>query len=191
MTGTQVIVLVLLVAAFAAGWFARGGDAPEAEEEAEAAPEAALAPPTEVLPATPLPQTPAQVHAPVPADRIPRPLDVALRALDLANAAYEAAVDRWLDEGVEITPAGRAAVGELERAVRRLDLAAGRLEAAQDDHSREVAEVRIAISAFTDAIELLGAYRENRAIDAATDRKLRELEDEVEQCRAALGASAV
>ena len=190
MTGTQVIVLLLLVAAFAAGWFARGSDAADAQEDPPAAPEDAP-PPTQPLPATPLLQTPAPVQASLPTDRVPHPLDVALRAFDLADAAYETAVDRWLDEGAQITPAGRAAVGELERAVRRLDLAAGRLEAAQEDHARELGEVRIAIAALTDATELLGAYRDGRAIDAATDRRLRELEDEVAQSRAALDAGAV
>jgi hypothetical protein len=209
MTGTQVLVLALLVAAFAAGWLARGSDLEEVEGrgarrrrrrmrrgEAEATAGQPTAEATVATPVTaPLVDTarwaPLEAEAPAPAPgpapgTLPQPRDVAVRALDLASTAYEHAVDRWLDEGVAITPAGRATLGELDRAIRRLDLAVGRLDAAPGDHEREAGEARIALAALRDASELLGGYRDGRAIDAATDRQLRELEDEVAQARQAL-----
>ena len=191
-TGTQLLVLGLLVVAFAAGWFARGGG--EAEEEATPAEEqeavtASAAPATGTIAAAGGPIAPTQAvqttPAPAPATP-PQPRDVALRALDLATSAYDAALDRWLDEGAEITPAGRATLGELDRAIRRVDLAIGRLQAAAGDHEREASEARIALSALREAATLLGRFRDGHAIDAAADRQLRELEDDVAQARDAL-----
>jgi hypothetical protein len=212
MTGTMVLVLALCVASFAAGWFARGSDLEEAKARearrgrrrrgrradeqptAEAVAEVVAGAPPGGIAAAGAPLAAAEVaplHAAAEAraastSELPRPGAVALRALDLATSAYEHAVDRWLDEGAAITPAGRATLGELDRAIRRLDLAIGRLDAAPGDHEHEKAEARIAIAALRDAAELLGGYRDGRAIDAAIDRQLRELEDEVAQARAAL-----
>ncbi len=215
MTGTQALVLFLLVAAFAAGWLARGSDLEDQQRarrprrlgrrrgSAGEAPHADATPLGEVVAGAPpggigaataplvgvedarRAQELPEPTAPPPA-ATPQPRDVALRALDLAVAAYEAAVDRWLDEGATISPAGRATLGELDRAIRRLDLAAGRLDAAPGDHAREAGEARIALATLRDAADLLGRYREGEAIDAAADRQLRELEDEVAQARQAL-----
>ena len=175
MSAEQLVVLALLVAAFAAGWFARGSDAAQAQDDP---PTAEVPPPTEPLPATPLPAP----RPALPTDRVPRPLDVALRALDLANAAYETAVDRWLDEGAEITPAGRAARGELDRAIQRADVAAVRIEEGTEPRFSALD----ALEALREASRLLQAYREGRAIDAGTSRELDRLEDEIGRARAVL-----
>ena len=162
MTAEQLVVLALLVAAFAAGWFARGGR-DEAEEE-----------PIEEVPA---------VEEPAPSPSRPDPASDAARALSLAAGAYETAVDRWLDERDAITPAGRAAVGELERAVQRLDGAAVRLDEADETLGDAAFD---ALEALRDAVRQLQAFREGRPLDSETSRELDRIEGELARARAAL-----
>ena len=79
MTAEQLVVLALIVAAFVAGWVARGaggGGEEEPDDAAEPGPE----------PRTSTTSLPAE------------PVAAADRALALAASAYETAVDRWLDE---------------------------------------------------------------------------------------------
>jgi hypothetical protein len=215
-TAEQVVVLVLLVAAFAAGWIARGDggkeaaaeeDAPAPRPGAGAATPATSAPatsaPTAATPATSAPATSAPTAAAArtaapagetdpprrrlrraarPAPSRPDPATDAARALSLASAAYETAVDRWLDEREEISPAGRAAVGELERAVQRLDHAAARLDEVDETLGDAAYD---ALDALRKAARHLAAFREGRALDAPTSRELERLEDEVARARAA------
>jgi hypothetical protein len=177
-TGEQVIVLALLVAAFVAGWVARGSDAPRrarggaGDEDDEGAPTA--------------PEPAAKGGAPRGPVRPPAPLDVARRALERAIAAYESAVDRWLDERDQITPAGRAALGELDRGIRRLELAASRLP----DDAATARAAALGLDALRDAAGLLEAYRQGRAIDAPTSTSLAEIEDDLAEARDELGAPA-
>lgn len=154
------MILLLLVAAFAAGWFARGsgGDA-----TAEDAPE---------------PDAPSR-SAPPPR---PDPVADAGRALALASGAYETAVDRWLDEGAAITPAGRAAVGELERAVQRLDVAFTRLDELDDPRADDALD---ALDALREAAGLLDAFRQGSPLDGATSRALDRVDADVARARAA------
>lgn len=162
MTGQQIVFLALIVAAFAAGWIARG----ERKEDDGAGGEEEGA-------------RDASASGPDPARD-------AGRALALAAAAYENAVDRWLDERDAITPAGRAAVGELERAVQRLDHAAARVDEVDDVLGDAAYD---ALEALRKAVRHLGAFREGRAIDAPTSRELDRLEDEVARARGAFEAA--
>ena len=176
MSAEQVVVLALLVAAFAAGWIARGGG--RAEED-EASGDAA---------AEPAGAAPATARAPL-LRRTSAPPDVAsdaARAVALASAAYETAVDRWLDERDAITPAGRAAVGELERAVQRLDTAAARLDEADETLGDAAYD---ALDALRRAVRHLEAFRDGRPLDAATSRALDGIEDELGRARAAFGTA--
>ena len=159
MTAEQIVVLALLVAAFVAGWLARGG---RSEDGAAAA-------------------DPGPVPPSSPAGR-PDPVRDAARALAFATAAYESAVERWLDERDAITPAGRAAVGELERAVQRLDVAATRLDDADDPRADDALD---ALDALREAAQRLDAFRQGRPLDAATSRALDAVEDDVARARAA------
>ena len=166
MTAEQLVVLALIVAAFVAGWVARGsggsGEAAEAPEAGEPTP-------------GPSPRT---VTAAPGAD----PVAAAARALALAASAYETAVDRWLDERDQITPAGRAAVGELERAVQRLDAQAARL----DELDHPLADAALdALDALREGTRELDAFRDGAALDAATSRTLDRVDDELDRARAA------
>ena len=191
----MVVVLVLLVAAFAAGWIARGSDAAEAEAVADepAAPSAgprrrfgrrarAGAEPTPASPAAPR----AAASRPSAAPRAD-PVADAARALSLASAAYETAVDRWLDERDAVTPAGRAAVGEVERAAQRLDAASARLD--EMDHPLADAAWD-ALDALREAARLLDAFRRGTALDAESSRALDHIDDELAQARAAFAEAA-
>ena len=168
------MILLLLVAAFAAGWFARGGGD---DEEGDAVEE----PSAEPAPAAPAPAPARSGAAPATGPR-PDPVADAARALALASGAYETAVDRWLDEADAITPAGRAAVGELERAVQRLDVAFARVDELDDPHADPLLD---ALEALQEAARLLDAFRQGRALDGATSRVLDRVEDTVAEAREA------
>ena len=112
----------------------------------------------------------------------PDPAKATLRLLDRAVVAYEAAVERWLDEGADVTPAGKAALGELDRAIKRVDVAAARLV----EGSEQRFSALDALDALREAGRLLQPYREGRAIDAATSRELDRLEDEIRRARSGL-----
>jgi hypothetical protein len=186
-TAEQLVVLALIVAAFAAGWLARGAGG---SGEASAAP-------ADDDPATPpAPPTPAPAAPTTPARAAPRarrrlrpaatpaadPAADAARALALAASAYEQAVDRWLDERDSITPAGRAALGELERAVQRLDTACARLDEVDDPLADAAWD---ALDALREATRHLDAFRNGVALDAATSRALDGIERELAHARAA------
>jgi hypothetical protein len=197
-TAEQAVVLALLVLAFAAGWIARGpverrragGGAPDGPGESPVA-----VPATTTEPAMPAaPAAPAAVPVPVarsasPAGR-PDPGASTLRALDQATSALETAIDRWLDEGPAITPAGRAAVGEVDRAVGRLDTAVARLRDADPDGAERVLDAEDALDAVREAAGLLDAFRSGAALDGATSRRLDRLQDEAERARAVLAQGA-
>jgi hypothetical protein len=177
-TAEQIVVLVLIVAAFAAGWVARGGPGEAAREDDADTPKRRRRrrrpPPDDTVPAAPGRRTRA---APTPrAD----PVADTARALALAAAAYETAVDRWLDERDAITPAGRAAVGEVERAAQRLDAATARLD--ELDHPLADAAWD-ALDALRDAARHLDAFRNGAALDAATSRALDRIEDDLADAR--------
>ncbi len=186
MTAEQLVVLALLVAAFAAGWIARGGRDEELADEDEGAQTAEVpAAPPDAARAAPLPEEGAAAPPPPPRAPSARPDRVAdaVKALSLAASAYETAVDRWLDERDAITPAGRAAVGELERAVQRLDGATARLDEVDETLGDAAFD---ALEALRDAVGHLRAFRDGRALDAATSRDLDRIEEQVAQARAAL-----
>jgi hypothetical protein len=211
----QAVILALLIAAFAAGWFAGGGRGRGAlapgENEEDVAPVESPAlegPPVDephVGPAEPpLPEeriTPAHDRDGEPllppgwpgADRDDAapaaPLPATGRALDRAVAAFETALDRWVDDGEEISPAGRAALGEFERALARLDTAVARLAEAEPA-SRAPRIAGGALDALREAAELLARYRAGHRLDADTSRELSALEGEVEDARAQLRGAA-
>jgi hypothetical protein len=174
------IVLVGLVA-FVVGWIARGRYARlpiSSEDPIEHLP---VAEPAPVLPTSSLFGTePREVPDPPP-----DPAAATLRLLDRALAAYEAAVDRWLDEGDAITPAGRAALGELDRAVQRVDVAAARIA---DDGEPRFAALD-ALDALREASQLLQPYRDGAPLDAARSRELDKIESEAQSARDALSAA--
>ena len=187
MSAEQLVVLALLVAAFAAGWFARGGRAGGQADEVEGGGFAPLSPPVPSVPppgAVGLPAGDARPRA--LAASASEPARDADRALALAAGAYETAVDRWLDERDAISPAGRAAVAELERAVQRLDHAAARLDEVDETLGDAAYD---AVDALRDAVKHLAAFRDGRAIDADTSRELDRIEDEVERARAAFAGA--
>jgi hypothetical protein len=185
-TAEQLVVLGLLVAAFVAGWVARGGREEDEVEEPRQDDAAPAPPPAARKPALWRGRTGAAAAPSEPAPRGTRPDPVhdAERALSLAAAAYETAVDRWLDERDAITPAGRAAVGAVEQAVQRLDVAAARLD--ESDAPDATADaVYDAVRALRDAARRLDAFRQGQAMDAATSRELDAVDDVVARARAA------
>src|SRR5687768_8098342 len=119
---TLVALAVVAVLAFVAGWLARGraDGAEPADPDVLVYGEPIVPPPAKPLFVDRGPSPPEKLSAPDPAA-------ATVRLLDRAIAAYEAAVERWLDEGEQITPAGRAALNELDRAIQRVDVAAMRI----------------------------------------------------------------
>lgn len=213
MSAEQAVILALLIAAFAAGWFAGGGrgkELPQGEDDDDVAPVESPAlegPPVDephVGPAEPPLPEERIVHPREPGEPVlppgwpgaerdddapAAPLPAVVRALDRAAGTLEAAVDRWLDEGTQISPAGRAALGELDRALARLDAAIARLAETEPDS----AAPRIAggaLDALREAAELLARFREGHLLDADTSRELSGLEDEVAEARERLRATA-
>ncbi|HEX2085225.1 MAG TPA: hypothetical protein VHF89_06045 [Solirubrobacteraceae bacterium] len=192
MSAEQLVVLALLVAAFVAGWVARGTreeeEGTDEDEAAAARSGAAAAAATAAAPAVRSGAAPAVRSGAAAAAAAPRPDPAAdaARAVGLASSAYEAAVERWLDERDEITPAGRAAVGELERALQRLDVAAARLDEVDETLGDAAYD---ALEALRAAARHLEAFRAGRPLDAATSRELERLEDAVAHARAALEAA--
>lgn len=128
------------------------------------------------------PHNPADVKGLSPQEPVAAPDAAAAtgRLLDRAIQAMENAVDRWLDEGDAITPAGKAAVGELDRAIQRADVAAARIE----ENSEARFAALDALDGLREVAQLLQAYREGRAIDAQASRELDRLEDEIGRARA-------
>jgi hypothetical protein len=149
----QVIVVVLIVAGFGAGWIARGAgarrDEPAAEEE------------------------------PATASSAASPQEAAL--VDAALAAYDNAVERWLDEGTAIGDDGRRALDELDDALDRL-AAAVRSGAPASPAVR-------AHAALERAAWHLTAFERGSALDAPTSRALAALEDEVAAARQAMASA--
>lgn len=203
MSAEQLVVLALIVAAFAAGWVARGSGDDEEEAATEggddrpprrrlrrrrgasgdAAAVADAAPAASASAASSTRTAAAPTAVPQRAD----PVADAARALALASAAYEKAVDRWLDERDAITPAGRAVVGEVERAVQRLDAASARLD--ELDHPLADAAWD-ALDALREATRHLAAFREGAAMDAPTSRALDRIDDDLERARGAFARPA-
>jgi hypothetical protein len=198
-----VVIALVAVLAFVAGWIlrgrsARGGRGADATETADR-----VGPPTDPLPeaeaparrreveplfTTPPPRRGA-VSAAEPAGRAPAsrpdPAAATLRLLDRAVTAYETAVDRWLDEGAQVSPAGRAAVGELDRAIQRVDVAASRI----DERTEARFAALDALDGLRSAAKLLDGYRHGRTLDAATSRDLDALEAEVGRAREELASA--
>ena len=146
MTSEQLLILGLLAAAFAAGWFARGGRAerPAGESEREAdGGEAAVAP------AAPQAGDDALVAE---ADEELR------RAVTAARAARAVAVG---SAGANAA-ATRVALGVLDHRLVALERCADRLEDARGDDDR-------AFAAFDRAVSGLAALRWNVEADTALD----------------------
>jgi hypothetical protein len=184
----QLVVLALIVAAFAAGWIARGGGGDDERAEHAEAPPAGAATPARRLARRAAPGAEPAAASARRRPSAPRadPVADAARALALASTAYETAVDRWLDERDAITPAGRAAVGEVERAVQRLDAACARLDELDDPLADAAWD---ALDALRDAVGHLDAFRAGRTLDAATSRTLDGVDRELAHARAAFEAS--
>ena len=173
------IVLALLIAAFAAGWAARGAGArrkepkglgpswdepvllgdpdPEPEAEAEPQPEADPGPEPEPEP-QPEPPDPARVAA----------------AIDAGAHHFETAVDAWLDDHGEVSAEG-------DRADRGLDRALAVLEAAPPGPAGDAA------AALWRARAALEGYERGAPLDAATNRRIEDEEQALEEARARLG----
>jgi hypothetical protein len=185
---TLVALAVVAVLAFVAGWIARG----RADHAEAAGPEVEVAAePIDIAPRR-RGQTPsARDGGQTPPRReggltpsAPDPAAATARLLDRAVTAFEAAVERWLDEGDAITPAGKAALGELDRAIQRADVAAVRIEEGTEPRFSALD----ALDALRQASQILQAYREGRAIDAGSSRELDRLEDEIRRARAGVAA---
>lgn len=175
---TLVALAVVAVLGFLAGWIARGrSDAaePTAPDVGVAAEPIDVAQHRERVATRP-------VQDEAPAVQAPDPAKATLRLLDRAVVAYEAAVERWVDEGADLTPAGKAALGELDRAIKRVDVAAARLEEGTEQRFSALD----ALDALREAARRLQPYREGRAIDAATSRELDRLEEEIGRARSGL-----
>ena len=199
--GVLIALAVVAVVAFVAGWIARGraerdemasptartqsGEAPP--RGSDAAERASDRPPRGVesrrVEARPLRDDDAGPVGERPA--APDPAAAALRLLDQAASAFEAAVDRWLDEGDAITPAGRAALGELDRAIQRVDVAASRIP----DGTEARFSALDALDALRQGATLLQPYREGRSLDAATSRSLDAVETELQSARDGLAGA--
>ena len=184
---TLVALAVVGVAAFIAGWLARGraerdGTAPGATPPAA---DAAAAPPARPRRVEARPRSADDAQPTEERPSAPDPAAATLRLLDRAASAYEAAVDRWLDEGEAISPAGRAALGELDRAIQRVDVAAARIA--------EGTEARFsaldALDALRQGATLLQPYRDGRSLDAATSRSLDAAEAELQRSREGLATA--
>ncbi|MDQ3740485.1 MAG: hypothetical protein M3389_06020 [Actinomycetota bacterium] len=186
MTAEQLVVLALLVAAFVAGWVARGGRDDEPEEAGSAGSKgSASGGPTAAVSDGPKGVASGASKGAAPGGGRPDPAGDAERAISLASAALDTAVDRWLDERDEITPAGRAAVGEVERAVQRLDVAAARLDEVDETLGDAAYD---ALDALRTGARLLASFRDGHALDVAASRELERVEDEVARARAAFAS---
>ena len=176
---TLVALAVVAVVAFVAGWIARGrADRAEAAgPETEVHAEPIVVPPRKERGQSPS-VSPRNERGQSPT--APDPAAATGRLLDRAITAFESAVDRWLDEGDAITPAGKAALGELDRAIQRADVAAVRIEEGTEPRFSALD----ALEALRQASQILQAYREGRAIDAASSRELDRLEGEIGRARA-------
>ena len=162
----QLIVLALLVAAFAAGWVARGagagsrGTIQEPEEEAALLSEEAEPRPEPEPEPEPQPQPdPAQLRA----------------AADSGAGHLAAAIDAWLDDHGDGSAAGRQAIAGLDGALDALSNA-------PDGPAAEAAE------ALGEARRALAAYGTGTPLDAATSRRLDAQEEALERARARLAA---
>lgn len=214
MSADQAVVIALLVAAFAAGWFARGGREDDGEEEVEAPPAAAPPPPARPAPPTRAesagggarngpaggaartepaggaaltgPSGGAARTEPSGGAGRPDPTADAARWISLASTAFATAVDRWLDERDAITPAGRASVGAVERAVQRLDAAAARLDEVDEVLGDAAYD---ALEALRDGAKLLDGFRRGAPLDAAANREIDRIEEEVARARATFDPS--
>lgn len=198
MSAEQIVVLVLLVAAFAAGWIANGTRREQTLDGPDGVPGTDDDPVSPVD--APALEGPILDEPPVGPSEPPfaEERDVAgsaepsqpgehgyngvsaLRALDRAVQAFEHAVDHWLEDRDGITPAGRASLGELDRAIGRLDAAVDRCNG---DDPRAARLAGGALDALREMAELLGGYRDGRSLDPETSRELDALEDEVAEAR--------
>lgn len=185
---TLVALAVVAVLAFVAGWIARGrADASIPVEPDVPVYGEPVVPPSKTLfaeggqspsvsPGNIRGQSPSVSPGEISA---PDPAAATVRLLDRAFAAYEAAVERWLDEGADITPAGRAALGELDRAIKRADIAAARIAEGTEPRFSALD----ALDALREAARLLQPYREGATLDANRSRDLDRLEDEIRRAR--------
>jgi len=150
-TSEQLLILGLLAAAFAAGWFARGGRAerPAGESEREADSGEADGGEAAVEPAAPQAGDDALVAE---ADEELR------RAVTAARAARAVAVG---SAGANAA-ATRVALGVLDHRLVALERCADRLEDARGDDDR-------AFAAFDRAVSGLAALRRNVEADTALD----------------------
>ena len=181
---TLVALAVVAVLAFVAGWIARGrGDsATPADPDLEVAAEPIVDPsPSHEATRPPIVKRPVPglLSDPSPAVAAPDPAAATVRLLDRAVAAYEAAVERWLDEGADISPAGRAALGELDRAIQRVDVAASRI----DEGTEARFSALDALDGLREASKLLQPYREGGTLDRPTSRELDRVESEIQAAR--------
>ena len=151
MTSEQLLILGLLAAAFAAGWFARGGRAerPAGESEREADSGESDGGEAAVEPAAPQAGDDALVAE---ADEELR------RAVTAARAARAVAVG---SAGANAA-ATRVALGVLDHRLVALERCADRLEDARGDDDR-------AFAAFDRAVSGLAALRRNVEADTALD----------------------
>ena len=155
------MVFALLVAAFAAGWFARDPPRRHVEED-------------DVAPAEP---TVVEMPAEAPATAEPlfphEPLPDAAALLDDAIDAYERALDTWMAE-----QNGAASVAAFERAVAMLHAGSG---------PAPPAGLADALGALEEAVRLLAPAKAGTPIDAATSKALEPLEDRFERAWRELG----
>ncbi len=155
----QLIVLALLVAAFAAGWVARGAGAGSRGtiEDLDEEPAALSEVPEEDEP-QPAPQPdPAQLRT----------------AADAGAGHLAAAIDAWLDDRGAGSAAGRQAIAGLDGALDAFSNA-------PDGPAADAAE------ALREARRALAAYGTGTPLDATTSRRLAAQEQSLEEARAAL-----
>ena len=180
MSAEQLIVLALLIAAFAAGWVARGAGARRTEPEglgpAWDAPVLLGEPETEPQPEPETEPQPEPEPEPEPAPE-PEPPDPARLAAAIDSGAhhFEAAVEAWLDDHGEMSPEG-------DRAIRGLDRALAVLDAAPPGPAGDAAE------ALQRGRAELEAYERGAPLDAATNRRIEDEEQALEEARARLGS---
>jgi len=145
----QLLILALLAAAFAAGWFARGGRAEGAgakgDGEGEGDRESAVEPAVEP-------------GAPDPGALVAEADDELRRALTAARAARAMAIGA----GGGDAAATRVALAVLDQRLVELERCADRLEDARGDEDR-------AFAAFDRAVSGLAALRRRVDADAALD----------------------
>ena len=158
MTGEQILVVGLLVAAFAAGWVARGGG--------------------------PRPAEPSPPEDEGGTDNLQALLREAEHSLHRAIRDYKAGLAMWRQEGASITDHGRAVVSIFGDEITKLELLTGRIEGRLGVDYPICEDLDRTVNALIRLSGGLGAYQAGEPLDAEREGTLRLAEARLADSRA-------